>query len=214
MQSRRNGRSPGRKTDRLASMYLRATNPAYIQTKKMEEGWKDATKKKYWLTFTLIFIDVSSRVPLHSGSLLCLICNQKPPKRDCFYFTNIHLCSEGCNVAGRKSVKAVWQIGPAVVASFRSFVKRLRTWRGQKRARILLQLWKKRSQYFYKNLLNKLQFNCRPKHHQDPFMWLYCWSCWFSYFRVAECDDYFPYFVVRQKMEKRCQPVDSFLLSQ
>ena len=48
MQSRRNGRSPGRKTDRLASMYLRATNPAYRprKTKRAERTPPKNRKKR------------------------------------------------------------------------------------------------------------------------------------------------------------------------
>ena len=51
MQSRRNGRSPGRKTDRLASMYLRATNPAYRPRKRNRAERtppKNRKKKRSW----------------------------------------------------------------------------------------------------------------------------------------------------------------------
>ena len=61
MQSRRNGRSPGRKTDRLASMYLRVTNPAYRPRKrKRAERTPPKNRKKKNTLMTVFYCFLSS----------------------------------------------------------------------------------------------------------------------------------------------------------
>ena len=64
--SRRNGRSPGRKTDRLASMYQRATNPAYRPRKrKRAERTPPKNRKKilhFWVFSKNICIGIECKI--------------------------------------------------------------------------------------------------------------------------------------------------------